>query len=134
MIDLEIVTPEGLVLKVETEEVIGPGKLGEFGILKGHLPFMAALTPGIVKYRTKGELKSIAISSGFIEVEADKIILLCEKAKKAEEIDIKEAKKDLEKAKKRLSEWKGICDGPLYHEVKEELEWSLAQLEVKKVK
>ena len=50
-IRLEIVTPRGRALTADVDEVTAPGVEGEFGILPGHLPILAALRTGIVNYR-----------------------------------------------------------------------------------
>ena len=48
---LEIVTPEGLLLRDEVEEVIAPGERGYFGVRPGHTPLMATLGLGEFSYR-----------------------------------------------------------------------------------
>jgi F-type H+-transporting ATPase subunit epsilon len=65
---LEIVTPKGRALAVSPEEVNVPSVDGEFGVLPGHLPMLAAARAGIVSYREGTEWKKCAISAGFIEV------------------------------------------------------------------
>ena len=54
-ISLEVVTPKGRALKVEVDEVTAPSVEGEFGVLPGHLPLLAALHTGIVSYRVGGK-------------------------------------------------------------------------------
>jgi F-type H+-transporting ATPase subunit epsilon len=48
---LEVVTPEGLLLREEVDEVIAPGTLGYFGVLPGHTPFLSTLGVGELTYR-----------------------------------------------------------------------------------
>jgi len=43
---LEIVTPRGRALSVSVDEVTAPSVHGEFGVLPGHLPLLAACAPG----------------------------------------------------------------------------------------
>ena len=45
-IELEIVTPKGRALLASVDEVTAPSVQGEFGVLPGHLPLLAALRAG----------------------------------------------------------------------------------------
>ena len=47
--NLEIVSPDRLVLKTETYEVVIPSYEGEMGIMKDHIPLITFLRPGIIK-------------------------------------------------------------------------------------
>jgi len=67
-IELEIVTPKGRALKKTVEEVRAPSVEGEFGVLPGHLPLLAALRTGIVTYRESGAEHKCAVGTGFAEV------------------------------------------------------------------
>ncbi|MGH7283158.1 MAG: ATP synthase F1 subunit epsilon [Polyangiaceae bacterium] len=67
-IELEIVTPKGRALKVTVDEVRAPSVNGEFGVLPGHLPLLAALRTGIVTYRSGTTEHRVAVGTGFAEV------------------------------------------------------------------
>ena len=56
-IQLEIVTPKGRALVATVDEVTAPSVEGEFGVLPGHLPLLAALRTGLVSYRQGSETK-----------------------------------------------------------------------------
>ncbi|HBO83491.1 MAG: ATP synthase F1 subunit epsilon [Deltaproteobacteria bacterium GWC2_42_11] len=99
---LEIVTPYALILSEEVEYVTAPGVEGEFGVLKGHTPFMTALKPGEVVCSKGNFNAALAVSWGYAEVTHEKVIVLVETAEKAEEIDIERAKTSLTKAEERL--------------------------------
>ncbi len=77
-IALEIVTPKGRALAAEAEEVNAPSADGEFGVLPGHLPTLAAVRAGIVSYSTGNDWKKCAVGAGFVEVSADRVLLLTE--------------------------------------------------------
>ncbi len=49
-IRLEVVTPEGLLLREEVDEVIAPGADGYFGVRPGHTPMLASLGAGSITY------------------------------------------------------------------------------------
>src|SRR5271169_15629 len=73
---LEIVTPEGRKLAVTADEVTAPSVDGEFGVLPGHLPLLAALRTGIVSYRTGSDTKKCAVGPGFAEAGSNKLLIL----------------------------------------------------------
>ncbi|MDF2695778.1 MAG: synthase epsilon chain [Labilithrix sp.] len=77
-IDLEIVTPKGRALTESVDEVTAPSVQGEFGVLPGHLPVVAALRPGIVSYRQGSETKKVAVGPGFAEAGQNKLLILAE--------------------------------------------------------
>src|SRR6185369_13247235 len=67
---LDVVTPRGRLLTEEVEEVTAPGILGEFGVLPGHIPFLTALKPGVLRYRAASSSGILAVGAGFVEVSA----------------------------------------------------------------
>jgi len=77
-IELEIVTPKGRALTESVDEVTAPSVQGEFGVLPGHLPVVAALRPGIVSYRQGSETKKVAVGPGFAEAGQNKLLILAE--------------------------------------------------------
>jgi F-type H+-transporting ATPase subunit epsilon len=84
---LEIVTPKGRALAVEAEEVTAPSADGEFGVLPGHLPTLAAVRAGIVSYRSGNDWKKCAVGAGFVEVSADRVLLLTDEFTLREGVD-----------------------------------------------
>ena len=86
-IQLEIVTPKGKALSVTVDEVTAPSVQGEFGVLPGHLPIVAALRTGIVTYRIGAESKRVAVGSGFAEAGQNKLLILAEEYAERASID-----------------------------------------------
>lgn len=86
-IQLEIVTPKGKALSVIVDEVTAPSVQGEFGVLPGHLPVVAALRTGIVTYRIGAESKRVAVGSGFAEAGQNKLLVLAEEFSERSTID-----------------------------------------------
>jgi len=104
-IRLEIVTPDKSVVSEDAQIVVGPGSLGEFGILCGHTPFLTTLNMGTVRYKdANGAERQIFISGGFAEALPDKVTILAESAERRREIDIDRARSALARAQKRLEE------------------------------
>jgi len=104
-INLEVVTPEKVVVSEEAQIVAAPGVLGEFGVLSGHTPFLTALKTGIIRYTdAKGKEHYVFVSGGFAEALPDKVTVLAESAERRSDIDLERAKAALERAEKRMTE------------------------------
>ena len=101
-ISLEIVTPEGLLLREDVDEVIAPGESGSFGVLPGHTPFMATLGVGELSYRQTGQWRYVACFWGWCEVLPDRVNVLAETGERAEDIDVGRAELARERAEERL--------------------------------
>jgi F-type H+-transporting ATPase subunit epsilon len=99
---LEIVTPYKKVVDMEVEEVTATGKLGEFGVLPGHAPFLTSLRIGELAYKYGGNVVHMALNWGYFEIRDDKIIVLVETAEAAEEIDVERAKAAQGRAEEKL--------------------------------
>lgn len=106
--DVSIVTPEQEIWSGEADLVIGRSPEGEFGIMKGHIPFLAALVPGLVHVVSGGNRRSYIVPGGFLEASgpADDyhVIVLADGAEEAGDIDATEAKRRIDEAKKKAEE------------------------------
>ena len=127
---LEVATPVGRSLDIESTSVQIPGNAGEFGILPGHLPILASVKPGILKYAEGGQTKFAAIGAGFAEADEAKIRLIVEFFVTSDKVDAGRAKTDLENAEKRLKEFKGELGDPEHVEANRDLDWARARLEL----
>lgn len=103
-IKFEVVTPERIVFSAEVDSLIVPAALGYLGILPNHAPMMTALDIGVIKFKTEGKTKKMAISGGFMEVINNKAVVLADTAELGDKIDLARAEEAKERAKKRLSE------------------------------
>jgi len=99
---LEIVTPDSTVLSEDVEYVGVPGAVGQFGVMKNHIPFLSALAIGSLYYRKDGSNSYVFVSGGFAEVTANAISILAESAESVEEIDVQRARQAKERAEERL--------------------------------
>jgi len=99
---LEIVTPERLVVNEAVEYIEIPGKTGYLGVLPGHAPLISELAAGELTYRTGNQTKRVAVAWGFAEVLQTKVTVLAETAEKAEEIDTARAEAAKKKAEAEL--------------------------------
>jgi F-type H+-transporting ATPase subunit epsilon len=97
---LEVVTPEGLLLREEVDEVIAPGSEGYFGVRPGHTPMLASLGLGEISYRQGPAWSYLTCFWGFCEVLPDRVNVLAEIGERAADIDLSRA----EAAKARAAE------------------------------
>ena len=129
-VKLEVATPVGRALDTETESVQVPGAAGEFGVLAGHLPILAALKPGILKYRQDGTEQKAAVGGGFAEADAAGVRLITEFYATKDQVNVEQARQDLETAQERLKTFKGEFGDPEHREAQRDLDWALARLEL----
>jgi len=102
-IHLEVVTPARKVFEAEVDRVEVPGLDGELGILPGHTELVSLLKPaGLLTYHIGNETGEMAISDGFVEVSADRVTVLANRAARPEDIDLPSALKLKEDAEQRL--------------------------------
>ncbi len=112
-LNLEIVTPRGVVFQATARHVKLPGSAGEFGLLTGHIPFMTTLQTGVIELDVEtGKPERVAISAGFVEVLPNKVVILAETAETAESIDLTRA----EAARKRAEEGLRTSENPIERE------------------
>ena len=101
-IQLEVVTPDRQVVHESVDSVTVPGKRGYLGLLPGHAPLLSELAPGEIVYTRGGSKHYLAVSWGFAEVLASRVIVLAQTAERAEEIDLTRAQQALLRAEERL--------------------------------
>ena len=99
---LEVVTPEGLLLKEDVAEVVAPGADGYFGVLPGHTPFLATLGTGEISYRRGETWNHLTSFWGFCEVLPDRVSILAEIGERAEDIDVERAEAARLQAQERM--------------------------------
>jgi len=134
-IDLEIVTPKGKALSASVDEVTAPSVQGEFGVLPGHLPVVAALRTGIVTYRQGADSKRVAVGAGFAEAGQNKLLILAEDYAERPNIDPVLVRKELAEIQGKLEKVLAMIestpesDSEKKHLIDRE-NWLAAQLEL----
>ena len=126
---LEVATPDGLALQAEAEIVTAQSVEGEFGVLPGHLPLLAATKAGLLKYRVSGKEEVAAVGPGFVEALPDRVLLLTDAFLKPSDIDRAAAEKDLAAAERSAADYKGPMDDAAYQELSRALDWARARLD-----
>lgn len=96
---VSVVSPEERVWEGEAEMVVARSPEGEFAILRGHIPFLAALVPGVVKIVSEGSQDVFFVTGGVLEASGSiddyHVIVLADDAVPGGEIDLEEARQRL---------------------------------------
>jgi len=83
----DLVSPEKLAFSGEVDQVDIPGVEGDFGVLAGHAPVIAAIRPGILTVFIGTNREQIVVSGGVAEVSVKGITVLADIATSLEELD-----------------------------------------------
>jgi F-type H+-transporting ATPase subunit epsilon len=102
VLELEIVTPERLVVHDTAVEVQIPGLDGYLGVLPGHAPLITELGVGEISYRSAGTTTRLAVAWGFAEVLPNKVTILAETSERAQDIDVGRAQQAKQRAEETL--------------------------------
>ena len=80
-LNLEIVTPSGLIFDGKAVEVTLPGEEGEFGVLPRHASLTTLLKAGVVDIEKEDKsVESIVVNWGVVQVGEEKVVVLVDGA------------------------------------------------------
>jgi len=127
---LEIVTPTGVALRKQVADVTAPSVAGEFGVMPGHVPLLAALRTGIVTYHESGKEHRLAVAHGFVEVIGDKALVLTERFMNKDDVDVVKVRLRLKEVDDELDRWQGDMSDPKRKLLIEEEQWLATQLDL----
>ena len=78
---LELVSPEKLLLSRQVDMVIIPAAEGEMGVLPGHSPMIVALRGGAIRVMENGAYtETLFVAGGFAEVTGERVTVLADEA------------------------------------------------------
>ncbi len=83
----DLVSPEKLAFSGEVDQVDIPGVEGDFGVLAGHAPVVAAIRPGILTVTTGSSHEKIIVLGGLAEVSEKGLTVLADVATSLAELD-----------------------------------------------
>lgn len=89
-IHLIIITPKKTFFEGLVSSASMPTIDGEFGVMAGHTPFVAALFPGTFTIRVDEDIKRFVVSEGYAEINQRAIIVICNSAEWPEEIKVRQ--------------------------------------------
>jgi len=99
---LSLVSPERLLFSGQVDQVDLPGVEGDFGVLAGHAPIVAALRPGIVTAIAGNDRDGFVILGGVAEFSQSVLTILSDSATPADEFDLAEFKARIDEMQENL--------------------------------
>lgn len=95
-IDLEIVSPEKLLLSRPVDMVVIPAAEGEMGVLPDHAPMIVLLQGGVIRLYEGGQItERLYVSGGFAEVTGQRVTVLATEATPVAALDRAEGERRL---------------------------------------
>ena len=80
-LDLEIVSPERLLLSRPVDMVVIPAEEGELGAMPNHAPMIVLLRGGLVRLFEGGQvIDRLFVSGGFAEITGSRVTVLADEA------------------------------------------------------
>jgi F-type H+-transporting ATPase subunit epsilon len=108
---VDVLTPEGLVFSDEVEMVSTRTEVGEIGVLANHAPLLALLAPAELRlHRSESEVQRYAQGEGYLQVHANRALVLVEDCVEPERVDVAEQRSRLEAAEGTIAESRGDED------------------------
>lgn len=103
----DLVSPEKLAFSGEVDQVDIPGVEGDFGVLAGHAPLVAAIRPGILTVTTGGRHERIIVLGGIAEVSENGLTVLADVATSLAELDRAQFAETIAEMEEGLKEHEG---------------------------
>ncbi|HIT05616.1 MAG TPA: ATP synthase F1 subunit epsilon [Candidatus Scybalocola faecipullorum] len=100
---LDILASDKKFFSGRAEFIAIPSSDGEMGVLPHHQNMIAAIVPGIMRYRTEdGQTLEASVSAGIAEIMNNRVKIFVLSAERPEDIDINRAKEAKELAEERI--------------------------------
>jgi F-type H+-transporting ATPase subunit epsilon len=103
----DLVSPEKIAFTGEVDQVDVPGLEGDFGVLAGHAPFVAAVRPGILTVTTGSTHQKIIVLGGLAEISEKGLTVLANVATSLQELDHTAFAAEIAEMEAKLSEKDG---------------------------
>jgi F-type H+-transporting ATPase subunit epsilon len=103
----DLVSPEKLAFSGDVDQVDVPGAEGDFGVLAGHAPVVAAIRPGILTVISGGSKQKIIVLGGIAEVSEKGLTVLADVATSIDELDRAKFAETISDMEAKLSEKEG---------------------------
>lgn len=98
-VDLEIVSPERLLLSQPVDMVVVPAAEGELGVLPGHSPMIVMLRGGTISiYSGTQVTQRLFVAGGFAEITPERCTVLADEAVAVAELNRGEAERRVSEA------------------------------------
>jgi len=129
-IQLQIITPAGVQLSEAISELTAPSVDGQFGVLPGHRPMLAALATGIVSYVQGAVTHEVAVGAGYVEIHDDQAVVITLRYSTKGAVDPVRVRLDLKEADLALETYSGELGSHDHIELVERELWAAALLEL----
>ena len=107
-VNLEIVSPEKLLLSRDVDMVVIPAAEGDMGVLEGHAPMIVTLRGGVVSlYEGERVTESLFVAGGFAEISPERCTVLAGEAMPVNELERSEVEKRLRDAEEAMAQVDG---------------------------
>ena len=103
----DLVSPEKLAFSGEVDQVDVPGVEGDFGVLAGHAPVVAAIRPGILTVTSAGTHQKIIVLGGLAEVSDKGLTVLADVATSLQDLDRARFADKIAEMEEKLAEKEG---------------------------
>jgi F-type H+-transporting ATPase subunit epsilon len=103
----DLVSPEKLAFSGEVDQVDIPGIEGDFGVLAGHAPVVAAVRPGILTVTSGGTHQKIIVLGGLAEVSDSGLTVLADVATSMQDLDREKFADKIAEMEAKLAEKEG---------------------------
>ena len=103
----DLVSPEKLAFSGEVDQVDVPGLEGDFGVLAGHAPIVAAVRPGILTIVTAGKREKVIVLGGLAEMSEKGLTVLADVATAIADIDRTKFSETIKGMEEKLAEKEG---------------------------
>ncbi len=99
---LEIATPNRLLVRETVSEAQIPASEGYIGVLPQHTPLLSELGSGELSYLVGGRRQRLVVHGGWVEVLPDHVRVLADEAELIDEIDLERARMALRDAQRKI--------------------------------
>ena len=102
---LELVSPEKLLLSRQVDMVVIPAAEGEMGVLPGHAPMIVTLRGGAIRVQEAGQwTESLFVAGGFAEVTSERVTILADEATPVAQLSRAAAERRVAEAERSYTE------------------------------
>jgi F-type H+-transporting ATPase subunit epsilon len=105
--NFDLVSPEKLAFSGEVDQVDVPGVEGDFGVLAGHAPVVAAVRPGILTITTGGTREKVIVLGGLAEMSENGLTVLADVATSIADVDRAQFAETIAEMEAKLAEKEG---------------------------
>jgi len=103
----DLVSPEKLAFSGEVDQVDVPGWEGDFGVLAGHAPIVAAVRPGILTIIIGDSRQKLIVLGGLAEMSEKGLTVLADVATSTQDIDRAQFADAISEMEAKLAEKEG---------------------------